>query len=498
MRNRKNLSLFVSALVLSTSLFANNTTPTKVKPKRSLKGNMNLKYNVLPGKANSFSEMFSEGILYGRLRFNSFYWDWSEEYEGKQKDNYAIGVGGSLIFKTAKLNGFSATAGLYTSQNPFGKMDEEYVGRLKAGKDTLARSDARDGKYGMTVLGQSYLQYNTGKTTIKFGRQLFHSVFTKSNDTKMIPNTFDGLTMESKDLPKTKIQFAYFQAQKLRDHIHSHDVITFKDENGDKWLNNDDSAVHKGLTFQNFQNAGESTSHDLIIATVQNKSIKNLKTTVSYLAVPDVLNDIVLEAEYKIPLGKWSVTPGIRYFIQSDDGGGEIGGASLKGKLAGWKTGDDKRGYDDPDSLDSSMIAVRLVAKNKTTKLLYGYSAIEDKADLVTPWRGFPTGGYTRAMGQYNWTANTKTHMIQAVYDFGKAGILNGFKVSGRYAIMDFDDDKPDVSADRSIVHIDLFQKVKSVPGLELKLRTAFVDSDEKNNKDSSYSEYRFEMNYLF
>ena len=83
-----------------------------------------------------------------------------------------IGVGGSLIFKTAKLNGFSATAGLYTSQNPFGKMDEEYVGRLKAGKDTLARSDARDGKYGMTVLGQSYLQYNTGKTTIKFGRQL--------------------------------------------------------------------------------------------------------------------------------------------------------------------------------------------------------------------------------------------------------------------------------------------------------------------------------------
>ena len=48
------------------------------KPKRQMKGNMTLKYNVLPGSADTISEMFSKGIFYGRLRSNTFYWDWKE------------------------------------------------------------------------------------------------------------------------------------------------------------------------------------------------------------------------------------------------------------------------------------------------------------------------------------------------------------------------------------------------------------------------------------
>jgi len=43
-----------------------------------------------------------------------------------------------------------------------------------------------------------------------------------------------------------------------------------------------------------------------------------------------------------------------------------------------------------------------------------GYSKIADKADFTTPWRAFPTGGYTRAMGQTNWYANTSSYLLRA------------------------------------------------------------------------------------
>lgn len=483
------------SIITASLLFtANGFAEDNIIQKRKLAGNMNLTYKVLPQEVDNFYDMFAKGMIYGRLRMNSFQWDWKDESAGK--DNYAMGIGGSLIFKTGRLNGLSATVGLYTSQNPFLTMDEENVGKLKAGKDTLSRQEAQSGNYGMAVLGQGYLQYNSAKTTLKFGRQIFHSVFTKSNDTKMIPNTFDGLTLESKDISDTKIQLAYFQAQKLRDHTRSHDVLTFKDEDGQKWANNDDSAIHKGLSYQNFSDAGESTSHDLIIATAQNKSIKKLNTTVSYLTVPDVVSNLTFEAHYKAKVGSWSVSPGIRYMIQNDDGGGKIGGASLTGNVSG----SDSRGYSAPDSLDSSLVAGRIVGQNKskTIKVLYGYSKIEDKADIVAPWRGFPTGGYTRAMAQYNWNANTVSNMIQVSYDLGKAGLIEGCRTTMRYAMMDFDESKTDVVADRTIIHMDFWKSFKSIPNFETKLRIGIVDSETKNDKDYSYNEYRLELNYLF
>ena len=63
-------------------------------------------------------------------------------------------------------------------------------------------------------LGQAYLEYNNGTFDVKGGRQLFESVFTKSNDTKMIPNTFDGVSAAVKIAPKTKARIAWFGKHK--------------------------------------------------------------------------------------------------------------------------------------------------------------------------------------------------------------------------------------------------------------------------------------------
>lgn len=188
---------------------------------------------IVPGNVDSIREMFAEGIFYGRLRSNTFYWDWDVE-SSKNKDNKNMGVGGSLIYKSAVLNGFSGTVGYYGSLNPeFFRMDDDEVGFSKAGKDTFSRHKvSTTGAYGMHTIGQAYLEYNNGTVDVKAGRQMYESVFTTSNDTKMIPNTFDGVSVSAKVATKTTARAAWFGKQKLRDHENAHDVVTFKNEDG--------------------------------------------------------------------------------------------------------------------------------------------------------------------------------------------------------------------------------------------------------------------------
>ena len=497
----------VSKVALCAMLLATSAQATLKSEKVTLKGNMQVQFNKLPSSVDTINEAFTEGMFYGRLRANTFYWKWKyDNYpSGKLMNDRAMGIGGSFMYKTAPISGFSATAALYTSQNPsWFREDASDVGYVKAGKDTFSRMDAKDGDFGITVLGQAYIQYDVSKTSFVLGRQLFESVFTKSNDTKMIPNTFDGITATIKELDKTTIKLAYLDKQKLRDHTKSHDVIAFGAGStpDTKWSENDDSAVNRNLTVDLIGNDNE-----LIIGSITNKSIKNLKANVSYAIVPDVISNLTLEAHYTIPVGSWKIVPGFRYMQQFD----EL--SSSQHNQASTATGGvanllkNHNGYDNKNSLDSYLVAARTDFKKGAFLGRLAYSYIADKADIVAPWRGFPTGGFTRAMAQYNWFANTKTYMARAGYDFGKAGMLDGFSIMGRYAIQDSDDDKPGVFGDCHVIHIDARQNIGK--NLEAKFRLGHAmydtgitglndDGSSYIKTDLSYTEYRFELNYFF
>jgi hypothetical protein len=477
------------------------------QPKRTLKDNGEEVYHVLPENAATLTEAFAKGVFYGRLRMNYFYWDFEDS---DQYDPTGFAVGGSVIYKTAPLHGLSATAGFYTAQN-LGLLDKDDALYGRSGKDTFSRYDVlKDGDWGMTVLAQAYFQYHLQKTDIKIGRQIVESFLTKSNDTKMIPNTFEGYTLLSNDLPDTTIQLAFLTAQKLRDHTEFHDVITYGDgntltyrgKNISNWTNNDDSAVHKGLSYTNLKNADEDVDHDLVIAGVTNKSVNNLQLDMWYTGVPDLFYSLMVESNYEIPLvDGWSLTPGLRYMQQFDDGAGDVGGAALNGSLAG--ISGSAKGYEDANSVDGRLYAARLVLKKGAGSVLAGYSKISDDADLIAPWRGFPTSGYTRSMAQYNWEANTESWMIQASYDFGKAGIIKGFRAAIDYVYMDYDDEKEHLGGldktDLSYVHGDMWYKMPFLPDLEAKVRIGLAEADKnRNGQDPSYSEFRFELNYLF
>ena len=195
----------------------------------------------------------------------------------------------------------------------------------------------------------------------------------------------------------------------------------------------------------------------------------------------------MLEGNYKISLDGFSVSPGIRYIKQFDNGAGEVGGASYSKGLSA-------TGYKDIDSLEAQMIAARVVTKINNYKVNLGYTNILDEADLITPWRGFPTAGYTRSMARYNWKANTQSYRLELVRNGNKKGIYENVFIQTSILYTDADEDKG--NKDELYYYIGFVQNIPSMVDLQWRLRLGYVDyidDNEFNDLDA-----RFEVNYLF
>lgn len=478
-------------LLKKITLLALTTSSMFATSKVAIKPNMQIQYKQLPSNVEHLSDFFTQGIWYGRLRWNTFLYD----HKSKDRDHYTTGVGGSFIFKSAYYQGFGFTLGLYHTSNPI-HMDDEDTIKYKSGKGTMSRYDVlSNSDYAMTSIAQAYLEYKNDHTSIKVGRQLFESLLTKSNDTKMIPNAFEGVSITSQYFDHSIIKLGYFTRMKLRDHSEFHHIMAYGDDVNDpfaQYSQNDDSGMHRGITLSRLNALG--IDDHLIVAHIKNSSIPNTLLNFNYTSVPDLISHAAIEAKYTMKLGEFEFSPAFRYIHQMDDGAGVIGGASIKNNLLD---------YTNPTSMDSWLFAGRIDISSDMWKLRFGYSKVADKADFLTPWRGFPAGGYTRAMMQYNWYANTSTYMIRADYDLGKAGLAENTYAFMRVAWHDFDDQKAAVQADNYTITLDVIKQFS--PNLYFKTRmginrgksdTFALDGSLKD--DPSYNEYRFEINYLF
>ena len=496
----KIIKIVLGMLFVSAVLFAEEDPG-----KRGILPSMKESYFILPQEVDTLGDMFTEGLFYGRLRFNSFGFNWGEELnvgdQAIRKDHAIAAVGGSLLYKSAYLNGFAFTLGGYMTESR-GSLVSEEAYLYKGGKGLLSRYQyISKAKQGIETIAQAYLEYHYKNSYLKAGRLIFESFLTASNDTKMIPNTFEGATLETTDIPKTLFKVAYLSKEKLRDHSEFHNVLAIADVIADdpffKFSENDDSAVHFGLTQSKLDALG--IEDRLMIVDMRNHSVENLTLRMNYTALPELVSSAMIQADYEMNLLDLDVTPAFRYMQQFDNGAGAIGGANLKTLTDG---------YADPESLDSWLMAARVDIDNDVWKMRLGYTQIADKGDLIAPWRGFPTAGFSRAMAQYNWYANTRTYMIRGDFDFDTAGLIPGVEAFIRYAVQDFDDDKLGVQADSNVVTLDVLKEFASTPGLYMKLRmahvrgddntVAFVNGEPKTKLDPSYNEARFEINYLF
>ncbi|MFK5938176.1 MAG: OprD family outer membrane porin [Sulfurimonas sp.] len=487
MNYRKNFFL-LGFLLVNTLLLADSTF------KHTIKSNGQAVYGEMKNNVDNFKDMFKEGSFYGRLRNNNFYFAYNYTDAGHE-DNLISAIGTSLIYKSASLKSFDFALGLYASHAFFDASRLDAISHLKSSKDTLSRYKyANGGSKSLYALGQANINYNYSKTNFILGRQLVETFYTKSNDTKMIPNTFDGLVISSKDISDTSLKLAYLTKQKLRDHEKSHAVLMVGDENSPsgvnhpEWSENDDSPMHRGLTYSALKAAGKPTDAPLIVLDVVNNSIQNLKINFSSYVVPELLSQAMGELNYKLDFDGFSLTPGFRYLQQFDNGAGAVGGASL------FKIG--LSGYKNPSSLNSQMIATKVALKRDDYKLTLAYTNILDKADLVSPWRGFPTSGYTRSMGMYNWRANTKSYRLELVKGANDTGVYRTPFV--QTSVLYIDGDQKKEASDSMFYYAGLVQNIPTMLEFQYRVRLGYRDFVGPSSVISDYIDSRLEFNYLF
>ncbi len=467
--------------------------------RRTLSLEMKHKY-VETEEVSDWADIFSEGSFYGHFRTNNFSMNWDHELttdEGDpiQKDHFILGIGGSGVYRTAQFHGFSATAGYYFSQ-ALGTLRDKEIHFYGSGRSAFSRYNyLTTGRKNIGVLAEAFVQYRSEESVIRVGRQVFDSFLAAPHDVFMIPVTFQGVSVEHHFEFDTSFKAAYFNKMKLRDSATFHHVLAHGDDSSipyNRFNENDDSGMHRGLGLSKLQARG--IEDRLIILEARNRSFDNLRIKANFTAVPDLISSAMIQAGYHFTVNNWFIVPTIRYMQQFDLGAGAIAGANIRNRNSG---------YSNPNSLDSSMIAAKIDFADDLHYLKFrlGYTAVSDKGDLLAPWRGFPTGGFTRAMNQRNWLSNTKSYMAQMDYTFHE---FDDLKIVSRFVIQDFDDKKIGVQTDTNIISTDFIKNFWQ-DTISFKLRYMHIIADSNTiainghkKRDISHDEVRFEINYIF
>ncbi|MFA6145498.1 MAG: OprD family outer membrane porin [Sulfurimonas sp.] len=443
---------------------------------------------VLASAADDLASAFKEGKLDGRIRAQYFNTDWDDNsVKGKNgSDANGLAIGGSLIYKTAPLYGISAGTGLYTTQNPAGWTEANDGATSTTSKDLFSRDTGQPYGEGYAVLAEAYLQVDIAKTKGKGGHFLMNNPWITPNDTKMIPISVEGYEGISNDIANTTIQLDY--ADKLK-------------ERGMTYFGNMTDTGDTPLKIKNYYSGGtHGDAPSVIVAGIKNKSINGLELQVWGMNWNNLANQALVEANYALEAGDVIFGFGARYIRQYDKGAGAI--------LAPKTTNGDN-----DNSIDSSLWAFRTTADYRAVKLLLSLSQTNKNGDMIAPWRGFLTQGYTRSMTVTDWNANTKGYKAQIDYDFNT--IVSGLSTSISYSYYNRDPSKtPYASAtdrlfgngDTRQTNLDIVYKLAgSFKGTELKARFMDQNNDLDGTKEdgtsminTSNKEMRLEANYRF
>jgi len=483
---------------------------------------------VFASAADDLVSAFKDGKFEGRVRTQYFVTDW-DMHDGTNKDATATGfaVGGSLLYKSSPLYGLSVGAGLYTTQNPGGWTEEDdgrnMTNKAKLNATTSADLFLREGSgatplsgtnpnflvpygEGYAVLAQSYLQYDIANSKVKAGRFLMTNPWITPNDTKMIPIAIEGAEIISNDIGNTQIQVDYADKIKERGMTHFGNMADTGDTPDD--IKSHYTTLYPITTGTEGSARTEGEAPNVVIAGITNKSINGLELQGWVMHWPNLVDQGLIEANYALEAGDAIVSFGGRFIKQNDKGAGAI----IKPLTTSSTTGNG----DNDNSIDSYLWALRTVVNYGSASFLLSMSHTDDGADMIAPWRGFLTQGYTRSMTQTDWNANTDAYKAQLNNDLGQ--FVSGLSTMLSYSIYNRDPSKTPYQSmtnrayqngDTTQWNLDVLYKCSgSLKGLELFAR--FMDQNNDVDKtnviggtttnvfDSSNREMRLEANYRF
>lgn len=157
---------------------------------------------VISSPADSLDEIFTNGKISGNLR--AFWYDGDREL---RVDRTALTIGGVLSYKTASYEGVSGGVSLFSS-NGITSLTE----MPQSGQTHNLNLDGSS----INTLGEVYLQYSAYDTSIKYGRQRLDLPLANDYYNRMLPNSFEALSVENRSLKDITFKGAYITGWKYK------------------------------------------------------------------------------------------------------------------------------------------------------------------------------------------------------------------------------------------------------------------------------------------
>lgn len=418
--------------------------------------------------ADDLSSMFSEGKASGQIR--EFSISRAMDYSDASKDDYtrsANVIGGHLKFESADYNGLSVGTAFYTTNGFANDSDKTDYTKVDP---TLLGSNNDD----YSLLGEAYLQYKSGNTVFKAGRQKLATPMASADDARMLPNLFEAYLIINSDIKNTTIIAGHVSkfAQGTFGRAYNGGVLS---------ATSGYSAVDSRDQVGEFVNLGRyavgQNTNGVSVVSASYKSA-GLKAQVwNYLAY-DIANIIYADMSISYDFN------GMKPFVDAQLISQSAIGDKLAGELAGLYYGV-KLGA----TIDSF---TAYAAFSQTSE--NGVGETYENA-IVTPWGGMPA--YTQGMvTRHMFLAGTTATKLAAVYKFKELGL----KAVAYYANFAMADNNGYTNDDASEIGFDFIYNMKEVKGLELRLRGNFANDFNVNATGDSvgWDEYRFIANYNF
>lgn len=154
-------------------------------------------------EAKSIDEAFASGSVNGNLRV--FWFDGDRDL---RSDRTALMVGGILSYQTAPLNGVQANVSFFSSNGI-----TSLTHMPESGETGNLLSDGSS----INVLGEAALSYTFEDTILKYGRQKLNTPLTNDFYDRMLPNSFEALSVENRSLADMTFKAAYITKWKFKD-----------------------------------------------------------------------------------------------------------------------------------------------------------------------------------------------------------------------------------------------------------------------------------------
>ncbi|PHM18554.1 MAG: porin [Sulfuricurvum sp. PD_MW2] len=150
----------------------------------------------------SLENIFTQGQVSGNLR--GFWYDGNREL---RIDRTALTVGGILSYKTAPYEGVSGGVSLFSSNGI-----TSLTHMSESGQTHNLNLDGSS----INTLGEAYLQYSAHDTLIKYGRQRLDLPLANDYYNRMLPNSFEALSIENRSLSNMIFKGAYITGWKYK------------------------------------------------------------------------------------------------------------------------------------------------------------------------------------------------------------------------------------------------------------------------------------------